>query len=96
MQPETRFKFKVVNLLETYFPNIYITKVQQVTKRGDPDLIICANGKYVGWELKVGDNKVSELQQYKLDLITKAGGVARVVHPDNLDQALEELACLLK
>jgi hypothetical protein len=49
------------------------------------------NGFFVAWELKVGKNPLTELQQYNLKRIREAGGIAREVTPDNLEEAMEEL-----
>lgn len=76
-------------------PRIWVIKVQQVAKIGDPDILLCVCGFFVAWELKVGKNKATKLQAHKLDQIKKAGGIARVVTPDNLDECLKELECLL-
>ena len=74
--------------------DIYIIKVQQVCKVGDPDILMCYRGRFIAWELKVGKNKATPLQQYKLDEITNAGGIARLVTPENVDECLGELLCL--
>lgn len=94
MQKETRFKMKVQSKLAG-LPTLWIVKIQQVALRGIPDILMCANGTFVAWELKVGNNKVTDLQQHILNKITKANGVARIVTPENLDDMMEELQCLL-
>lgn len=92
MQPETKFKIKVMDRLKAEFGHhIWFTKIQQVTKRGDPDLIICIRGYFFAWELKVGSNKASPLQEHTLNLIMAAGGSARVVTPENLETCIKEL-----
>ena len=96
MQGETRFKAKVKRELDKLVPDVKYTKIQQVVKKGDPDFILCCVGDYIEWELKVGDNEATNLQQYKLDKTTKAGGVARVVYPENLEECMEELRCLIR
>lgn len=93
MQPETKFKAKVLDKLKL-IKNIWVVKVQQKSIAGVPDIIMCANGRFIAWELKVGSNRASPLQQYNIDCINKAGGIALVVTPDNLTQSLEELSCL--
>ncbi len=57
------------------------------SSRGVPDLIICANGKFIAVELKVGDNKPTPLQADYLQRIEQAGGQAHVV--TTLDQFRE-------
>ena len=89
-QKETLFKEKVVKRLAK-IPNLYCRKIQQVSIRGTLDLIICYRGKFFAWELKVGDNKPDNLQQYEISWIQEAGGIARVVTPDNFEESLKEL-----
>lgn len=96
MQPETRFKMKVQKELDKLKPLVWYTKVQQVVKRGDPDLIICAAGKFAAWELKVGTNKATPLQAHTLSSISKALGWATVVTPENLQDSLWILKNQLK
>lgn len=46
---------------------------------GIPDIIACYKGRFLGIEVKVGNNKPSEIQVAKIDLINKAGGIGAVV-----------------
>lgn len=91
MQQETRFKMKVMKELDKLGSKVWYTKVQQRAKRGDPDLILCVNGRFFAWELKVANNKVTRLQAHVLKLIEDAGGVSREIHPDNFEFHLEAL-----
>lgn len=96
-QPETLFKQKVKGLLkETFGEKIWICKVQQVAKKGDPDLLFCLRGKFIAWELKVGKNKATKLQQHELNSIIKAEGWVGVITPENLNDAMEDLKCLAR
>lgn len=72
-------------------PEVWVIKIQQVAKVGDPDLILCVRGWFVAWELKVGKNTVTKLQDHKLKSISDAGGIARVVTPENLDECIKEI-----
>lgn len=65
-------------------------KIQQVAKRGTPDFLCCMNSTFVAIELKV-DAELEHLQDYKLELIAKAGGVGLVVTPENWDLTYEFL-----
>lgn len=89
-KPETRFKEKVYEALDK-IPRLYYTKIQQVAIKGTLDIIICYDGKFFAWELKVGKNKADGLQNYEIYKIKRAGGVARVVTPATLEEALQEI-----
>ncbi len=52
--------------------------------RGTPDFLLCIHGHFVALELKATPkDKPSELQKYNLENITKAKGLALIVHPEN-------------
>tara|TARA_R100000963_G_C4609845_1_gene80651 strand:- start:60 stop:236 length:177 start_codon:yes stop_codon:yes gene_type:complete len=55
-----------------------------------PDILVCAKGKFVAFEVKNEAGKVSKLQEFEIKNIKKAGGVAAVVR--NLDEAVEILS----
>lgn len=46
---------------------------------GIPDIIACYKGRFLGIEVKVGNNKPSEIQLVKLKRINDADGVGVVV-----------------
>lgn len=95
-KPETVFKNRIRPLLES-LPKTWVCKIQQVSLRGDPDIILCVNSRFVALELK--KDKMEEptvLQKYKLDKIRAAKGLSFVVTPENWDfvyKQLKSLAC---
>ena len=96
MQAETKFKTKVLKELDKRKPKLWYTKIQQLAKRGDPDLILCVNSLFIAWELKVGKNVASDLQDYTLKKICEAGGATAVVYPQDLHIHLAVIDELLK
>lgn len=93
-QPETKFKEKVITDLKK-LPNTWFTKIQQLAKSGDPDFACCINGMFVAIELKKdAKSKPSPLQQWVLEAIVEAGGIACVANPENWKSTLEELTKL--
>jgi hypothetical protein len=56
----------------------WVAKVITASRSGVPDLLVCLDGKFYGIEVKSETGTVEPLQQYNLDKITKAGGVAIV------------------
>ncbi len=92
-KPETKFWENVVKPRLEKIPNLYFRKIQQVSVRGVPDVLICYRGRFFAFELKVPPNKVKKgsLQWLNLELILKADGVAREVTPDNFEACMMEL-----
>lgn len=43
--------------------------------KGKPDLIVCINGKFVAFELKVGENDLQDDQKIHRNRIRKSGGL---------------------
>jgi hypothetical protein len=80
-KPETIFKEQVLKDLKE-FPNGYFEKIQQVGKRGTPDIMGCLNGYAVVIELKKdAKSKPDKLQQHKLKKYEKACALTFVACP---------------
>jgi len=84
MQDERSFERSFVRYMKSI--GAYITKGNSGASRGTPDRLICYKGKFIGVELKDHPNKPSELQLYHLEQIKKAGGIARVLYPDEFEE----------
>ena len=83
-KPETVFAEKVDRSLNFFFGDkCFNENIQQVTKIGTPDRLLCINGKFVALELKTSVGKPSKVQLLKLQKIRRAGGLAYLVTPDN-------------
>lgn len=74
-QGETAFKKKVLKDLAG-LPYTYALKTQERGRRGVPDLLICKSGKMVAIELKIDGEEPTPLQEFTLNKIRQAGGVA--------------------
>jgi hypothetical protein len=95
-KPESLFKEKVFKDLDT-LPNCWYEKIQQVTIRGTPDILICANGYFVALELKLDHkSKIDELQVYKIKKILKSKGVAFIVTPDEWPSVFKTISSLCR
>jgi hypothetical protein len=93
-KPETLFRKKVVADLKK-LERIKIFSISQTSIVGTPDLLICANSRFVALELKASpEAKIAALQKYNLDEITEAGGYAMVVHPKNWKFVLEKITAI--
>jgi len=94
-QPETRLKEKVLRDMRT-LPRTYAEKIQQVAKRGTPDILACVNGHFVALELKSGTRPKRAgkftLQDWVLEQITHAQGLALKVYPEDWSGVFKQLA----
>jgi hypothetical protein len=91
MQPETRFKIKLMTKLKR-IDGLWFVKTQQMSIRGTPDMIMCYKGHFIAMELKRSEDAViTAMQEYNLQKIEQCGGTGIIVHPGNLDVVLNDL-----
>lgn len=80
-QPEARLSRKIMDALrlEGYF--CFKVHGSEYMLAGLPDIIVCAEGKFIGLETKMPESRgnVSPRQAYVHTQIENASGVARVV-----------------
>lgn len=95
---ETKFGKRVNQFLDS-LPNCKYFVIQQLTKCGDPDRLICLNGYFIAMELKKDEKGLKEkrfqLQAYILSQVTHAGGFGLAAYPGNWSKtkiALEIIA----
>lgn len=93
MKPETRFKTRILPKLKA-LRKTWVVKIQQLSKSGDPDILMCIGGVFVAIELKATGGKTSKLQDYKLEAIAKAGGIAIVLEPEMEEEILDLLTVI--
>jgi hypothetical protein len=93
VKPETKFRTTKVRPFLKTLKNTAFFAIQQMAISGDPDYILCIRGKFVALELKDVGKKPRKLQQYRLDEVRMAGGVALVADPENWEWVK---GCLLR
>lgn len=103
--PESKFQAKVKKRLDALIANgypLYYFVKEAASIRGIPDLVLCVAGKFVTWEVKPDKSELNRtggrivLQRYVGTRISKAQGVFRFVHPDNLEECLKEIEGILE
>ncbi len=74
----TRKILKYLNSL----PNCFAWKTWggMYSTAGIPDIICCFQGQFIAFEVKVGKNKPTKLQETTISQIKHAGGLAYVVY----------------
>jgi len=96
MPREHAFQKRVKKELRS-IPNCWHFTKEALSIRGLPDIIGIINGRFFAWELKRSKEEASKntgrivMQRHILSKIRLVGGIARIVHPDNLQECLEEL-----
>lgn len=80
-QPESKLSRKIMDRLrlEGYF--VFKVHGSEFMMAGLPDIIVCAEGKFIGLETKLPSTRgnVSPRQSYVHSQIDNAGGVAKVI-----------------
>ncbi|RAN59835.1 recombinase RecB [Dolosigranulum pigrum] len=78
-QPEKKIENKIKQYLDSigaYYLKVHGSAFQP---SGTPDILACVNGRFVGIEVKRPEGgRVSPLQQFKINQIEAAGGIAFV------------------
>ncbi len=59
-----------------------------IGRTGIPDLLCCYRGRFIALEVKVPGNTATKLQEYEINQIRAAGGIAAVVHSKDEVEAI--------
>ena len=80
-KPESGLQRRIQKALRAAFPGCYVRKihVSEYQSGGISDLICCVRGRFVSLEVKEPGSTPSKLQEYEMDQVTIAGGIALVV-----------------
>lgn len=78
---------KIIKYLESL--GAWTVKTISTNKRGTPDVLACLDGQFIAIEVKREGklNTVSPIQQFQLDKIVEAGGIA--VAADSVEKIIE-------
>ncbi len=86
MTPEKKVKDKVAKVLKQLGAYYFFPATGGYGRSGVPDIVGCYNGKFFGIECKAGKNTTTALQEFELEKIRKAGGIALVVNENNVGE----------
>ena len=87
--PEAKTKDKVVGILKDEGVYYFFPATHGYGRSGVPDIIACANGRFLAIECKAGTNKPTALQVREIERIRSAGGVAVVANEENWELVRE-------
>lgn len=88
-------KLQIKKLLKKYGAYRYMPPGGMHGVAGTPDFLCCINGRFLAIEAKVVGNKPTDLQLGQIGKIKNAGGIAVVIHQNNL-HLLERLLARLQ
>ena len=91
MTPEKRVKTKVVAILKELGTYYFYPVTGGYGASGVPDIVGCYKGKFFAIECKAGKGKTTALQEKNIAQIIAQGGLAIVVHEDNIEDVNELL-----
>jgi hypothetical protein len=86
--PEKKVKDKIVKILKENGVYYFYASTHGFGRSGIPDLVCCANGRFIGIECKAGKNLPTALQLKELGAIQLAGGYSLVVNEENITDVL--------
>ena len=79
-------KLQIKKILRKYGVYWYMAPGGLHGVAGTPDFLCCVHGTFLAIEAKVVGNKPTDIQNIQIAKIKKAGGIAVVIHQDNLDK----------
>ena len=91
MTPEKKVKTKVVAILKELGAYYFYPITGGYGASGVPDIVGCYKGKFFAIECKAGKGKTTALQEKNIAQIIAQGGLAIVVHEDNMEDVNELL-----
>lgn len=91
MTPEKKVKTKVVAILKELGAYYFYASTGGYGASGVPDIIGCYKGRFFAIECKAGGGKTTALQEKNIAQIIAQGGLAIVVHEDNMEDVNELL-----
>jgi len=86
MTPEAKVKKKVVAILKEAGAYYFYPVTGGYGSSGVPDIVACYKGMFIAIECKAGKNKPTPLQNKNLEDIQAAGGIAKVINEENIDE----------
>ena len=92
-KPEKKLQDKAIDHLKDlgiYYLNLY---GDGMSGKGKPDIIACINGRFVAFELKVGENDLQDDQKIHRLRIRRSAGLH--FSPYTLDEFKNIVECLL-
>ena len=91
MTPEKKVKTKVVAILKELGAYYFYPITGGYGASGVPDIVGCYKGRFFAIECKAGKGKTTALQDKNIAQIIAQGGLAIVVHEDNIEDVNELL-----
>ena len=91
--PEAKVKKKVQEILTAHGAYSFMPATHGYGTSGVPDIVVCYYGVFIGIETKATDkNKPTKLQIKNAREIVGAGGIALLIHAENIRLVAETLA----
>ena len=94
MTTEGRIKTDIRNYLTSI--GAFWSNVQggRGSKPGDPDIVVCYNGHYIGLEAKTPTGVQSPIQERRMREIRAAGGIYEIVRSvEDVKSIMESIRC---
>lgn len=80
MKQERQLQNRIIEYLKGSGCYVFKAVGSPAQTRGTPDLLICHRGRFLAAEVKLRGNDPTALQEYEMEKIRRAGGVAELVY----------------
>lgn len=88
---ESKLYPKIEKWIRDSYPNAWILRTTEKFRAGIPDFLICADGKFIGIEVKTNDGVLRGIQSYELTKISEAGGKSFVIFGEVPSKTFQEV-----
>ena len=91
-KPETLFRQKVQKYFKPFeiCNDIKVFWIQELSKVGTPDALICYYGKFLALELKSEEGSLAQLQVYNLMGVSQSKGISVALWPSGFEAFKED------
>lgn len=91
-ETESSFQSKAEKMIRSMGGYVVKVHVSAYQNQGTPDILVCYRGLFIGFELKVDRNTLSDLQKLRIRQIRNAGGIAKGIYSlEEIEETLYEI-----
>lgn len=87
---EKNLNARINTAVRRAYPEVFLVKISDLSHAGLPDDLGCLGGIFFSMEVKTAKGRTTKIQDYTIEKIRAAGGMAEVVR--SVEEALQFMA----